>query len=964
MTVAEDRGRYNVGRCPATRLLSFIFLFLPLSSFIFLTLPAHSQGIPFFQNFLPEDYQANSINFDIETDNDGIVYLANFEGMMYFDHAHWRMLHTPGITRVTVTVKTEDGTIWVGGYNFFGRVQRRDNGNIYLQRIGKPNLFKGEVSEIYERDGKVRFITREGTIFEVKGDTVKLYKKIDKNALKIGVLDIVDVDAAENGEADIVKDEVTIEEPLDYGMKAVVHKGVGLVIVDDKGKELYTVSGENGLCSSDVVYISYDHRGTLWGATSKGLFAMSIPSAFSHFSADEGLHGSVLSIEHMGDHFYVGTDEGLFRQEGFRFTRVPGITHSCWAMTKSGSGLLAATADGIYRISPENNVQHLTNKDALSVLDAGTSFYSGEFDGVYHSSADGRNRKKVCQMEGVKKMVRDADGTIWLQSIYGMACAIKPGIDQFEIYRTEGRVETMHSLVSINGKVEIIDAETTEPFPYPFYASTDSKGICWLTNNEGKALYAWKDGKRLNDLNRLLEPFSELLIRAVYTLGDEVWIGSDNGLSIINTKAQDPYLDLKPELHIRSITLGSDSILWGGFGKMPEALQPLEHNEHNLKFTFSLNSTAVIGKNLYRYRLNDGSWSTWSTSCEANFVNLSHGTYTFHVQARDAMNRLSEITSIDFEISPPFYLRWYMYLLYMLLLAAFVYLFTRLRMRKLEKDKEQLELIIKDRTAQVVRLEKVAATGKLTQGLIDRILNPLNYINNFSKLSEGLIKDAKANIEDEKDHMDQENYEDTMDVLDMLTGNLQKVSEHGQNTTRTLKAMEEMLKDRSGGIIPMDLIGVIRQDEEMLQTYYKQDIDQYGIRITFDCPEGPLPIDGNPDQLSKTFMSLLGNAVYAIKKKAARPDINQGTPYIPEITLRLTTDSKQALISIRDNGIGIEDTILDKIFDPFFTTKTTGEASGVGLYLSREIIQNIGGDISVKSVKDEYSEFIINIPFK
>ena len=162
----------------------------------------------------------------------------------------------------------------------------------------------------------------------------------------------------------------------------------------------------------------------------------------------------------------------------------------------------------------------------------------------------------------------------------------------------------------------------------------------------------------------------------------------------------------------------------------------------------------------------------------------------------------------------------------------------------------------------------------------------------------------------------------------------------------------------------MDLIGVIRQDEEMLQTYYKQDIDQYGIRITFDCPEGPLPIDGNPDQLSKTFMSLLGNAVYAIKKKAARPDINQATPYIPEITLRLTTDSKQALISIRDNGIGIEDTILDKIFDPFFTTKTTGEASGVGLYLSREIIQNIGGDISVKSVKDEYSEFIINIPFK
>jgi signal transduction histidine kinase len=325
------------------------------------------------------------------------------------------------------------------------------------------------------------------------------------------------------------------------------------------------------------------------------------------------------------------------------------------------------------------------------------------------------------------------------------------------------------------------------------------------------------------------------------------------------------------------------------------------------------------------------------------------------------MNRLSETISIDFTISVPFYMRWYMNLLYLLLTAALIYFITRWRMRKLEKDKERLELIIKDRTAQVVRLEKMATTGKLTQGLIDRILNPLNYINNFSKLSEGLIKDVKANIEDEKDHMDQENYDDTMDVLNMLTGNLQKVSEHGQNTTRTLKAMEEMLKDRSGGIVMMDLIGLVRQNEEMLQTYFKDDIAKYGIKITFDCPDVPLPIDGNPEQLSKTIMSILGNAVYATKKKAQRATDGQ---YTPEITLRLTTDSKQVLISIHDNGIGIEDTIIDKVFDPFFTTKTTGEASGVGLYLSREIIQNLGGDISVKSVKDEYTEFTIDIPFK
>ena len=103
-------------------------------------------------------------------------------------------------------------------------------------------------------------------------------------------------------------------------------------------------------------------------------------------------------------------------------------------------------------------------------------------------------------------------------------------------------------------------------------------------------------------------------------------------------------------------------------------------------------------------------------------------------------------------------------------------------------------------------------------------------------------------------------------------------------------------------------------------------------------------------------MSMLGNAVYAISKKASR------TAFEPVISLKVEQQSNAITIAIRDNGIGIESTIIDKVFDPFFTTKPTGEASGVGLYLSREIIQNHDGDITVESVKDEYTEFIITLP--
>ena len=195
-----------------------------------------------------------------------------------------------------------------------------------------------------------------------------------------------------------------------------------------------------------------------------------------------------------------------------------------------------------------------------------------------------------------------------------------------------------------------------------------------------------------------------------------------------------------------------------------------------------------------------------------------------------------------------------------------------------------------------------------------------------------------------------------MDVLDMLTGNLQKVGEHGQSTTRTLKAMEEMLKDRSGGVVTTDLCSILRQNEEMVATYYAQQIGEHHIRTVFDYPADPVYVDANPELLSKVLMSMLGNSVYAVTKKARRTD------YQPEITLKAFAQEGHVTVTVYDTGVGIEEKIIGKIFDPFFTTKTTGEASGIGLYLSHDIIQNYGGEVTVRSVKDEFTEFTIILP--
>ena len=931
---------------------------ISLTSVLLIPLTSNAQGIPFIRNFDSDEYHANSTNFDIETDGSGNVFVANFEGLLYYDFAEWRIIHTPGITRTTVAFKASDNNIWVGGYNYFGKIVRKPNGEITLKRIGSEKLFKGEVTEIYEEEGELKFIVNNGNIYKVKDDQVSIVKELGKESLRLGMLDVVDLDALSRGDEDVVKNDTIIKEELGNGITVYVMKNSGLLVKDEKRNSTYTITDANGLCSNNITYAAYDGRGHFWGSTNKGLFVVQLPSALTHFTSNEGLNGTVLTIGELNGKIYAGTDDGLYRQEGYKFVLVPGMPHACWNLHKRGNALLAATADGIFKINADGSTRQLTKANSMAVLDDGDVIYSGEINGIYSVQADGENRKKICYLENTRKIVKDKSGTIWAQGLYGSVWFKKAGDTQFRLYKAKEKSETMLSVVMTESKAVIVSEIAQKPFPYPLESFTDSKGVTWLTDKEGKNLYRWKDGKRLSDMDKFLMPLKDVTIHSIFTRGNELWLGNDDGLFVIDTDITDPQLTSTPKMFIRSVTLGSDSILWGGFGEMPEKLPDLSYNDKGLTFTFSTDYPSIAGETMYRYRLNNGSWSAWSSSTSASFANLSYGDYTFSVQALDITNQETETASIKFKVNPPFYYRWYMIILYFLLMILLAYGIFRLRLRRLKMDKIRLENLVKERTSEVVRLEKMATAGKLTQGLIDRILNPLNYINNFSKLSEGLIKDVKANIEDEKEHMNEDNYEDTVDVLDMLTGNLQKVSEHGQNTTRTLKAMEEMLKDRSGGIVPMDLTAVIHQNEEMLNGYYKKEIAENNIKTVFDLPEQHLQIEGNAEQLSKVIMSMLSNSVYALVKKA------QKTSFTPEISLKATKTDKAVVITVHDNGIGIEDTIIEKLFDPFFTTKTTSEAAGVGLYLSREIVQNHGGDITVKSVKDEYSEFTITLPYK
>ena len=144
---------------------------------------------------------------------------------------------------------------------------------------------------------------------------------------------------------------------------------------------------------------------------------------------------------------------------------------------------------------------------------------------------------------------------------------------------------------------------------------------------------------------------------------------------------------------------------------------------------------------------------------------------------------------------------------------------------------------------------------------------------------------------------------------------------------------------------------VDRQAQEAVVEAYDPDSPDYSV---------------NPAALLRSFDKAFKVTCVSVSGKSldyTLEPVSSGTD-IAELRLSLSADAKANSVEIRvyDNGIGIEASILDKVFDPFFTTKTTAEAVGVGMYLSREIILNHGGNVSVQSTKDEYTEFVITLP--
>jgi signal transduction histidine kinase len=267
---------------------------------------------------------------------------------------------------------------------------------------------------------------------------------------------------------------------------------------------------------------------------------------------------------------------------------------------------------------------------------------------------------------------------------------------------------------------------------------------------------------------------------------------------------------------------------------------------------------------------------------------------------------------------------------------------------------------LKAAQANLIQAEKMASLGQLTAGIAHEIKNPLNFVNNFADLSGELLKELQEAAAPGWADLDEDKRAEIDETMVMLTGNLEKIGEHGRRADGIVKSMLEHSRGVTSERRVVDLNNLIEEALNLAYHGARAQDQSFNIRMDRKFDRDLARIELVPQEMSRVFINLFGNGFYAATKRQRDSAEMEFQPTL----MVATRDLGGAVeVRVRDNGIGIPAEIKDKLFQPFFTTKPTGEGTGLGLSISYDIVtQQHGGTIEVDSRVGEFTEFTIRLP--
>jgi len=271
-------------------------------------------------------------------------------------------------------------------------------------------------------------------------------------------------------------------------------------------------------------------------------------------------------------------------------------------------------------------------------------------------------------------------------------------------------------------------------------------------------------------------------------------------------------------------------------------------------------------------------------------------------------------------------------------------------LRRLEDNKAELttgirslekaNLELQQAQEEIIRSEKLASVGRLASGVAHEIGNPIGIVLGYL----GLLKGSDLNDEERRDFIN-------------------RIEKEIGRINRTIRNLLDFSRPSKG---EMKVVSVHKIIGDMVDILKPQTVVS-DSEIVFDKGAKKDTVLADPDKLKQVFLNLSMNAIDAMgahqtKNESQKNTLSIQTSLSPETKTDKRVNKSKIHIEFIDNGSGIPAEDLTRIFDPFYTTKEPGKGTGLGLSVSLRIIEDIGGDIKVKSEPGKGTKIIVILP--
>ncbi|TPV32758.1 GHKL domain-containing protein [Paucihalobacter ruber] len=801
--------------------------------------------------------------------------------------------------------KDEKGNIWVTGQSFMGRFENSIKTYDNLIEDNSKNQNRSLRSLIQAVNGDFFYGSFFNGLFHFDGNTLTNFNFLKQPTQDYGTINNIGNLVEDNhgniwfthgnrDEVFLTKYDGTHFQSYNMGQERFVF----IELIDSKGKVWLTSSEQN----NNYNLLTFDGKSLVKITSSNNLGGFYFSSVFE---------------DHLGN-IWIGSEGGLYNYNNETITNY-------------------SVKDGM-----PNNVVNSINEDDNNNLwigtDGGLSILSNNVFTNY-GKADGLKESSIGTI-----LKDDHNNKFWLRS------------------GSSDRLSVV-SLDSLNNRLVVENFSSAEGFPIPSGRGlvVDQQGVGWITTTDGGL--ARFDYPALKENSRAF-PVSVTNIRI-------------NGESIVWSHLNDRYANdtlvsstemnsrfglqkTEEELDRLKKTFTSvryDSLVPYDF--IPLGLK-LPYSANSLSFEFSAVDPFLAKSTQFQYFLEgfDKAWSPLGQTNIANYGNLYEGDYTLKIKALNPYGIWSE-TDYAFTVLPPWYRTWWAYGIYgVLLLLLFKQVHTYQKQRTIKKEREkakereleqakEIEKAYNDLKAtqqQLIQSEKMASLGELTAGIAHEIQNPLNFVNNFSEVSNELIDEMN-------DELDKGAIEEAKAIATDIKQNLEKITHHGKRADGIVKGMLAHSRSGSGEKVPTDINALA--DEYLRLSYHGLRARDKSFNADFSTNLDPtLPkVKVVPQDIGRVLLNLINNAFQAVN------GIEN-----PKVVVSTKHAENGIEITVSDNGPGIPEAIKDKIFQPFFTTKPTGQGTGLGLSLSYDIVKAHGGELILNSNKEKGTQFTIILP--